>query len=167
MVWTVHFWYQSTWCRALNVWAPKWIILFLMVWANGYTQCKNQKRRQTSAQSKRALAMDIQFMKWTATTLLHRGPVAQWITRLPTEQKIAGSIPARIGIHFLAFLVCSCILLFSFEQFFFTFLRLWAKSSRKQEVLWEQNCQELRISCLTRLTRCYMSEPSPIAIYFI
>jgi hypothetical protein len=25
-----------------------------------------------------------------------RGPVAQWITRLPTEQKIAGSIPAWI-----------------------------------------------------------------------
>ena len=24
------------------------------------------------------------------------GPVAQWITRLPTEQKIAGSIPAWI-----------------------------------------------------------------------
>jgi hypothetical protein len=29
------------------------------------------------------------------------GPVAQWITRLPTEQKIAGSIPARIEDTFL------------------------------------------------------------------
>ena len=31
-----------------------------------------------------------------------QGPVAQWITRLPTEQKIAGSIPAWI-VHFLLF----------------------------------------------------------------
>jgi hypothetical protein len=30
-----------------------------------------------------------------------RGPVAQWITRLPTEQKIAGSIPAWIGFFSL------------------------------------------------------------------
>ena len=32
------------------------------------------------------------------------GPVAQWITRLPTEQKIAGSIPARIGLWFFSLL---------------------------------------------------------------
>ncbi len=31
------------------------------------------------------------------------GPVAQWITRLPTEQKIAGSIPAWIDILVLLF----------------------------------------------------------------
>jgi hypothetical protein len=29
---------------------------------------------------------------------MYSGPVAQWITRLPTEQKIAGSIPAWIEI---------------------------------------------------------------------
>jgi hypothetical protein len=28
------------------------------------------------------------------------GPVAQWITRQPTELKIAGSIPARVGKYF-------------------------------------------------------------------
>ncbi len=33
------------------------------------------------------------------------GPVAQWITRLPTEQKIAGSIPA--WIVFYSFLISS------------------------------------------------------------
>jgi hypothetical protein len=33
-----------------------------------------------------------------ATT--NTGPVAQWITRLPTEQKIAGSIPASIDFFF-------------------------------------------------------------------
>ena len=33
--------------------------------------------------------------------LLYPGPVAQWITRLPTEQKIAGSIPAWIVSFYL------------------------------------------------------------------
>ena len=59
--------------------------------------------------------MDIQFMKWTATTLLHRGPVAQWITRLPTEQKIAGSIPARIGEYFFLLLT---IFKMNYDNFF-------------------------------------------------
>ena len=33
-----------------------------------------------------------------------RGPVAQWITRLPTEQKIAGSSPAEVGCFEYSFL---------------------------------------------------------------
>ncbi len=37
------------------------------------------------------------------------GPVAQWITRLPTEQKIAGSIPAWI-VNFLIWII------FTFEK---------------------------------------------------
>ena len=38
------------------------------------------------------------FQKRSKVNVKRRGPVAQWITRLPTEQKIAGSIPAWIGI---------------------------------------------------------------------
>ena len=33
----------------------------------------------------------------SAETLITGGPMAQWITRLTTDQKIAGSNPARIG----------------------------------------------------------------------
>ena len=33
---------------------------------------------------------------WPATNYV-RGPVAQWIRRLPMNQKIAGSSPARIN----------------------------------------------------------------------
>ena len=31
---------------------------------------------------------------------MQRGLVAQWITRLPTEQKIPGSSPGKIGYFF-------------------------------------------------------------------
>lgn len=31
------------------------------------------------------------------------GPVAQWITRLTTDQKIVGSTPAWLACHFIIF----------------------------------------------------------------
>jgi hypothetical protein len=37
------------------------------------------------------------FVSFPGTYSCTRGPVAQWTTRLTTNQKIAGSSPARIG----------------------------------------------------------------------
>ncbi len=41
---------------------------------------------------------DVEDMRYLAYQLHDRGPVAQWTTRLTTNQKIAGSSPARIDI---------------------------------------------------------------------
>ena len=38
-----------------------------------------------------------------SNSLLNNGFVAQWITRLPTEQKIPGSTPGRLEILFSIF----------------------------------------------------------------
>jgi hypothetical protein len=43
---------------------------------------------------------EVRFLQFDLS--FHPGPVAQWITRLPTEQKIAGSIPARIVLIFFS-----------------------------------------------------------------
>ena len=42
-------------------------------------------------------------MHLSFSTSLTSGLVAQWITRLTTDQKIAGSNPAEIGIFFQSF----------------------------------------------------------------
>jgi hypothetical protein len=34
--------------------------------------------------------------------IIHQGSVAQWITRLTTNQEIAGSIPARLEFLFFS-----------------------------------------------------------------
>ena len=44
------------------------------------------------------------FLNRLLNIIQYSGPVAQWITRLPTEQKIAGSIPARIVLFNFTFL---------------------------------------------------------------
>ena len=38
----------------------------------------------------------------TKASLVQRGSVAQWITRLTTDQKIAGSNPARVVLMFFS-----------------------------------------------------------------
>ena len=45
------------------------------------------------------------FFCWNENVIIQSGLVAQWITRLPTEQKIPGSSPGKI--YFLYF--CSII----------------------------------------------------------
>jgi hypothetical protein len=35
-----------------------------------------------------------------------KGPVAQWITRLTTDQKIPGSTPGRLEVTFLFLIFC-------------------------------------------------------------
>jgi hypothetical protein len=50
-----------------------------------------------------------------------RGPVAQWIRRLPTEQEIPGSIPGRIDmliIEYKSFYVSTTLKIFVLAKLF-------------------------------------------------